>query len=421
MEEVSLGYFKVDKDKDIYVIGDIHGDYEVFTHVLVDLTKACSNKNNYIKWIEGNKSIIVFCGDVIHRKRFLDHVLDDESSDIKIIETIFRLQDEAKNNGGQVVFIAGNHEIMTLINPSDMSYTSELNMQKNKDFFSDPDKKSEFVKRTYAWVRINDTMIAHGGLCSDYLGTIERYKEILKKYDKSEDTITCVNTLYKKYFISKEKESEIQSIGYSLFVDYDSDNTFKHNMFWCRQWGYDDIKCDELQAILSSIDCKKMIIAHCPQFMSPKKPKTINFGCPNKDGTFNLARIDLGMSRCFDYNLEDKFMSYLSTNHLRKMQVLKIKSTGDEISMSPDYIITSDLSAIQYVLLKYGIKLEDWKKKGVHSDWIGFEYIKKYINTSYSTKYVQNEEGVINKGSKIIRKLLEPIKRDMKLPSISKN
>ena len=37
------GIFKIDnKNKNIYVIGDIHGDYQVFIHCLVDLCKSCT-------------------------------------------------------------------------------------------------------------------------------------------------------------------------------------------------------------------------------------------------------------------------------------------------------------------------------------------------------------------------------------------
>ena len=65
---------------------------------------------------------------MIHRKRFEDNILDDECSDIYILKTIFRLKKEAKKNGGDILIISGNHEIMNLINPEENLYTSELNL-----------------------------------------------------------------------------------------------------------------------------------------------------------------------------------------------------------------------------------------------------------------------------------------------------
>ena len=96
MREINNGIFETDNSDEIYAIGDIHGDYQCFIHCLVDLCNACyiSGYEKYngeykeiITWNDNNKSIIIFCGDLIDRKRF-DHVLDDECSDIFIIETI---------------------------------------------------------------------------------------------------------------------------------------------------------------------------------------------------------------------------------------------------------------------------------------------------------------------------------------------
>ena len=92
------GVFNINNldNKDIFVIGDIHGDYQVLIHCLVDLCESCNiNKEDQIlSWIPNNKNIIIFCGDLIHRKRFADHVLDDEESDVFIIESIIRLKQE---------------------------------------------------------------------------------------------------------------------------------------------------------------------------------------------------------------------------------------------------------------------------------------------------------------------------------------
>jgi len=409
MDEINTGYFKVIDNKNIYVIGDIHGDYEVFTHILVDLAQVCNVENNKLVWKENNDSIIVFCGDVIHRKRFIDHVLDDENSDILILDTIFQLQKDSKRNNGRVILIAGNHEIMSIINPEDLSYTSEKNVNDNVKFFDNKDRVNEFINNSYAWVKINDTLIAHGGLCSDYLGTIQHYSDIIKNYSKDDNNIiSTVNNIYRKFFIKETEDDDIKKIGYSLFVEYDLDNKFKHNMFWCREWGYDEIDCENFKNNLEQIDCKKMIIAHCPQFMSPKKPKTITFQCVNgENNNYNLARLDLGMSRCFDYNKEDQFLFYLQHNHYRKMSILKIFSKNNNMILSPKNIITKKLSAIQYVLIKNGYTIDKWKEKGLESNWLGFSYIKEYINTMKNNK--KTHEGGMNNTKDVFEKLLEPV------------
>ena len=53
MREVNNGIFTVEPcDIDnIFVIGDIHGDYQVFVHALVDLCDCCSITKVYINRI----------------------------------------------------------------------------------------------------------------------------------------------------------------------------------------------------------------------------------------------------------------------------------------------------------------------------------------------------------------------------------
>lgn len=380
------GIFTADIKDDIYVIGDIHGDYQVFIHCLVDLCGCCTTtsvdddkENNYLNreylsWNNNCSSVIVFCGDIIHRKRFADVTLDDECSDVYLLETLFRLMEEARKNGGDIIYILGNHEIMNILDPDEESYTSSLNFQKNKIFFEDKEKINQLIENSYAWIRINDTLIAHGGLCSNYLDHI---KEI--KIDE-DDIVKYVNKNFKRYFLNFDnKKINKKDISFNLFIEFDIVDKKKHNLFWCREWGYNNIDCVQFKKILERIKCNKMIIAHCPQFLSSSKPKMINFECLNEaNKDYNLARVDLGMSRAFEYNGDNKkFMDYVKNNFNRKMAVLKIKLVDDSISFNYDSIITKKLSCLQYLLIKFGLTKAEWEAKNIKTDWIGFKYLEK--------------------------------------------
>jgi hypothetical protein len=380
------GIFTADIKDDIYVIGDIHGDYQVFIHCLVDLCGCCTTtrvdddkENNYsnreyLSWNNNCSSIVVFCGDIIHRKRFSDVTLDDECSDVYLLETLFRLMEEARKNGGDIIYILGNHEIMNILDPDEESYTSSLNFQKNKTFFEDKNKINQLIENSYAWIRINDTLIAHGGLCSNYL---DHLKEI--KIDE-DDIVKYVNKNFKRYFLNFDnKKINKKDISFNLFIEFDIVDKKKHNLFWCREWGYNNIDCVQFKKILERIKCNKMIIAHCPQFLSSSKPKMINFECLNEaNKNYNLARVDLGMSRAFEYNGDNKkFMDYVKNNFNRKMAVLKIKLVDDSISFNYDSIITKKLSCLQYLLIKFGLTKAEWEAKNIKTDWIGFKYLEK--------------------------------------------
>jgi hypothetical protein len=220
---------------------------------LVDLIKCCTitkifnddefeTKNReHLDWIDNNNSILVFCGDLIHRKRF-DHVLDDECSDIYIINLLLRLKEESKKNNGDVIIISGNHEIMNIIKPNDVSYVSNKNIKKNKEYFNNKNFVNKYVKNSYAWIKINNILLAHGGLCSDYLKYLDKYKNFNNNINidnlndnlKGSKIIDFINDKYQDFFVNFDiKKVNKDSLEYNLFIEYDLINKSKHNIFWC--------------------------------------------------------------------------------------------------------------------------------------------------------------------------------------------
>lgn len=493
MKEIYNGIFSADNNDVVYVIGDIHGDYQCLVHCLVDLCSVTTinkvyddeefnTKNReYLSWKKDNNSNVVFCGDLIHRKRFPD-VLDDECSDIYILKTLMRLKKEAKNYGGDIIIISGNHEIMNILYPEDASYTSNKNLETNKKYFTNITFVNKLIKNTYAFIKINDTLIAHGGLCSDYLDYLDKFivdsqlnnkniakhdfnkdseqgsqsnKNIdtqqnklvfkllndkitnLQKHNITESThnhteniipqkssyimiggtrlkygndiVKFINDKYKKYFTDFKKENFMEDkISFNLFINYDIDKPKKHNLFWCRQWGYDS-DCNEIKNILNKVKCDKMIIAHCPQFLTPEQPKMINFSCKiNNQDNYSVARVDLGMSRGFDNNSKSNFIDYLKYNYNRKISVLKIISNDNTFVFNYKCIVTNKLSCLQYLLIKYGISKKKWKKNGIDSNWLGFDLLKKFIKDSKNNKNYKIPENCINDQNSVIC-LLYPI------------
>lgn len=435
MEEIKTGVFKITQEKPLYVIGDIHGDYQCLVHCLVDLCGVASIKSvendlkfnesirEYLEWNESNNSIVVFCGDLIHRKRFPNSVLDDECSDVYIIKTLLRLKKYAKKNQGDIIIISGNHEMMNIVDPSDNTYTSSKNIKTNHKYFTNTQFVNEYIANTYAWIKINDILVAHGGLCSDYLKFLDREnlfegKKIFEgggKYRKNkkqlqlpshimiggsqvkvgDDVVDFVNNKYRNFFTNYSKsKSKSDPIGFKLFIEYDFANKNTHNLFWCREWGYSGINCDDFNNLVGRVGCSKMIVAHCPQFLAEDKSKMINFECvENNDACvecgqnenafkYKIARVDLGMSRSFEYNNPDDFFKFLVYNYNRKMSILKLTWDSDISNYYFNYksVITEKISCIQYLLIKYGMRKIDWDNKNINSEWLGFNHIENMLN-----------------------------------------
>ena len=71
MEEIKIGVFQITNNNPIFIIGDIHGDYQCLIHCLGDLCEVANivsvgsdnkfNESNreYLEWISGNNSIVV--------------------------------------------------------------------------------------------------------------------------------------------------------------------------------------------------------------------------------------------------------------------------------------------------------------------------------------------------------------------------
>ena len=429
MDEILDGVFNIKLNNQIYIIGDLHGDYQCLIHTLVDLIKCCSitkvfndiefetEFREYLEWNNNNSSIIVFCGDLIHRKRF-DHVLDDECSDIFILKTLFRLKKDAMQNKGNILIISGNHEIMNIINPDEISYISTKNIEKNKEYFIKKEFINEFIENSYAWIKINNILIAHGGLCSDYLKYLEKYLNDKNLKLKGNEIINFINDKYRKYFLNLDINNlNKDKIGYDLFIDYNA-NKSQHNLFWCREWGYNPINCEKFNNILKIVDCNKMIISHCPQFLSQDKPKMINFECLNNDNTYNLARVDLGMSRCFEYNKEDNFFNFQNNHYNRKICVLKLDKNNktNEFFFNEKGIISDKLTCLQYLLLKYGMTKKNWDVKNINSDWLGFNHIDVFLE-KINNKFPTEEE--LNENEKTLIGLLYQVyMKKLKLQSI---
>lgn len=99
---------EVDTQRDIYVIGDVHGDYKRLVKLLVagELIEGEPTWPKDVVW-SGRKSVLVFTGDLI----------DKWYHGIDVIELLRGLKKSAAKQGGQVIVSTGNHEVEFLADP----------------------------------------------------------------------------------------------------------------------------------------------------------------------------------------------------------------------------------------------------------------------------------------------------------------
>lgn len=292
------------KAKRIIVIGDTHGDFDV---TIRSLTVSNVIDKNY-NWIAEPDTIVVQVGDQIDRCR--PHTYDcdderatyrDEASDIKIMKFFTNLDKQAKNNGGRVISLLGNHEILNSLGI--MTYVS-YEGRKEFENYKDP-KTGQVIKegtrgRVHAFKPGNEmanfmacTRVSCIIIGSNLFVHAAIVPMLMEKYSVQDVSgIERINTLIRKWLLDQIKMKNV----------YEILNSEKISPFWPRILGYippnaltnnNEICSTYLNPVLKTLKLGNMIIGHTPQFYA--HDEGINSTCDSK-----LWRVDIGSSKAFN-------------------------------------------------------------------------------------------------------------------------
>lgn len=190
MGEIGRTVFAQDTH-DIYVLGDIHGDFEVLRKCLEDCAQVCEfvwisdangekkQKMGKPRWTGGNAYVVV-CGDIIDRHRpgtyrdkdgWGDGEYADEEYDILLYLTI--LDRQARKDGGRVFRLLGNHEIMNVMQ-KDYNYASPgtVRQQRPANMQIPHGKLSNLLADCNGVLQIGDWLFVHGGLLPSLISKV---------------------------------------------------------------------------------------------------------------------------------------------------------------------------------------------------------------------------------------------------------
>lgn len=340
-------YYKLPEGAKIVAIGDVHGDLAVTIKSLKLAGVIPMNTPHYfdkleeaneIEWIGGNTHVIQV-GDQIDRCRpnswYRDICNDtdtykDEGSDLKIMELLDKLNEKAEYQGGALISILGNHEIMNCV--GDFRYVSPKEFEEFGKFFNIKKTKQpnrvfpygykerkqsfapggmiarKFANQRKSIVQVGHWIFVHGGI-TPKLG--------------NEYTLDEMNEGISRWLLGR-RDRKTKEVFESLYDDDD------HGIFWTREFGdlgnWDDDRSSKLfnrtlDAINKKNDremediCEGIIMGHTPQYMNYLG---INSSCQDK-----LWRVDVGMSKAFG-----PFAKNDSENTYRKTAVLMIDYEG---------------------------------------------------------------------------------------------
>ncbi len=210
------------------VLSDIEGDFEFMQNMLLK-NEVIDKKYNW-KYGQGH---VVILGDVFDRGENVTECL----------WLIYKLENDARKQGGQVHFILGNHEIMALT--GDYRYVDrkykrlikKLNIE-YKDLYGANTEIGQWIRTKNSIEIIGNTLFAHGGISPQIMN--------------SNLSITKMNDLIRKSIDSKEVQFEKNA---QLVLGSDGP-------LWYRGYVEEPIDQSQVDSVLSKFDIQKIVIGH---------------------------------------------------------------------------------------------------------------------------------------------------------------
>lgn len=272
--------------KKIVAIGDLHGDLKstVKTLTMSNLIDASRN------WI-GKNTILIQMGDILDRGG-RDNTYGDENSEVTIINLFYKLKQQAKKKGGDVICLIGNHEMLNFQGVFDYCTKKSIRSfgsEKKRELFYKPGNKMcrHMNKLFKAIYKIGPWVFVHGGI---------------RPYLSNKYTILQINNIMSHY-LNGNAELESTKQFEELFSDDKS-------ILWYREFSYEKVNCKQLTQSLYNLKAKYMVVGHTPQ-------DNINSKCKNR-----IWRIDTAMSEAFGKRTNDGRISCMEiTNGGRKVNI----------------------------------------------------------------------------------------------------
>lgn len=213
----------------IIAVGDLHGDYKNSLRTLM-MAGIADSKGN---WVAGT-STFVQTGDIVDRG-------DDT---ILLYEMMIRLRKQAKEAGGLVVPLLGNHEVMNM--QHDFRYVTEGDVatfggwEKRNYEWSKDGWIGKYLRELGVAALVNDTCFFHGGASVKW----------------AKDTVDGINEASKKALDTLPPD-QLRKVG--LFGPT--------GPLWYRGYAQDDeaVVCPLLDEALEYLNATRMVVGHTPQ------------------------------------------------------------------------------------------------------------------------------------------------------------
>jgi len=225
------------KIKKIAAISDIHGQYDL----LIELLQNNRIIDKSLNWSFG-KGHFVIVGDIFDRGDKVNEIL----------WFIYELEVQAKNQGGRVHYLLGNHEYMVLYN--DLRYIHEkydvssklLNLEYD-ELYGNNTIIGRWLRSKSTIIKINDNIFTHGGISKDFI----TYKNF---------NIEKINNTMRRSIPRLKELRKLRKEGQSNnFYDMYFGNK---SLIWYRGYFEEDMTDTDILSILQLVDANHIVVGH---------------------------------------------------------------------------------------------------------------------------------------------------------------
>lgn len=216
----------------IVALSDIHGQYDLTVEILQN-NGIIDEKLN---WNFGSGHLVI-AGDIFDRGPKVTEVL----------WLVYTLEKQAKEAGGFVHFLLGNHEYMVL--HKDLRYlhakyesVSKLLCKDYDELFGDNTILGRWLRSKPTIIKINEHVFVHGGISNDFLTRVgfdvEKINETMRQsIDRSKDEM---------------KTSDFYSTYYG-----------SSGPIWYRGYFYGDLSDQAIDSVLNRTNSQHVVVGHC--------------------------------------------------------------------------------------------------------------------------------------------------------------
>lgn len=276
----------------IIVIGDVHGDVQRFLQCLY--ATRCFNQN--LEWIaQPQDTIVIQMGDQIDSLTRGGASTWEHLCDTEMIHLTDRLDKIARLNGGRVLSLLGNHEIMNV--EGDFSYVSEhskntLPLERRRQLFKPGGNIARILAKRNILLKVGESLFCHGGILPHHLILIS-------------DNIHTINEIVRKFLKGVHISMQEFDILKALVLDM-------QGILWTRMYvelaeANQEILRSVIDDVLKRLKCKRIFVGH----------NTVPSIASIMDGKIYLT--DAGLSRAY------------GTSAIQCVQIINPDTTSESI------------------------------------------------------------------------------------------